>query len=107
MANRQLVVMDYSFPPSDCAEDEELRKVVVKDKRPPIVLGMGTLTPDEYASLHTNAGNPELGESCLIVSQQMAFGVDSSPPNIRTGVLRLNQETSRVPLGWPVYKFGD
>jgi hypothetical protein len=98
-----LIVIDYSFPPRGCIEDEQLRHMI-SNSPVPIVFGIQTETMEEYKNFsgHTLAQPTSNDRSCLV----QTAAVDIRPAtanNIATGgLVRLDKDPSKIPLSWPV-----
>jgi hypothetical protein len=98
-----LIVVDYSFPLSGCAEDEQLRSIIANSPVPMIV-GLAPETLEQYQNF-SGIGSRQSADSnraCLVQTESMELGSTDHRSLVKGGLVWLDQDTSKIPLTWPV-----
>src|SRR5258708_8921563 len=106
-AHPAVIVIDKYFSPTACRENgpnEHLRNSVVTSQVP-IIIGLQTLTKrDLERDGHlTEAEKKAFGNTCLALANAFKLDDPNLPSRTKYGITRLNRDTRKVPLQWPVY----
>jgi CHASE2 domain-containing protein len=106
-AHPALIVIDKYFSATACGEsepNEQLRNSVVASPVP-IIVGLQTRTKrDLERDVHlTEAQKKAFGDTCLVLVPAFKFDNADLPSTVKYGLTRLNRDTRKIPLQWPVY----
>lgn len=106
-AHPAVIVIDKYFSSAACGENEpneQLRNSVVASPVP-IIVGLQTLTKrDLERETHlTEAEKKAFGDTCLVLAPAFKFDDADLPSRVKYGLTRLNRDTRKIPLEWPVY----
>src|SRR5712692_690313 len=84
----RLIVLDFSFAPTRCDINPQLEHVI-RTSSVPLVIGLRTEEADERTD----------GEALLQPSEAM---IQDDTGVVKRGLLRLNSDTRKIPLEWPM-----
>jgi CHASE2 domain-containing sensor protein len=107
-ARPAVIVIDKWFSPGVCPEKDsgtQLLKEAISSSRIPIVIGQQSYGKDDPElagdSLASRLIQGNSGEACFALAPTLKFSSDSS--RVSYGLLRVDSNTSRLPLTWRAY----
>jgi hypothetical protein len=106
-AGPALIVIDKYFHPGACPDlndpGNRMLATALRASKSPVVLGLRTLDEDDLDAQRPLNGveRQALEKASLVLAPRLDFG--SLPPTVKYGILRVDSDTRRIPLQWPVY----